>query len=167
MLCKEVSSTIFFFQVFGMMRPGIEPRSPGPLANTLPTRPMSQLIYREHKLKINFTAVNLCHLIKVIKWHKFMNLLIWENSVMKFISTQNTQAEIFWIITYRVSTNLAKKFKPELFLGSKIAKFTTYQQKYISYTRCFRKMKISYCDRFSSKLSQILTAFVETTKNSV
>ena len=26
-----------------MMRPGIEPRSPGPLANTLPTRPMSQL----------------------------------------------------------------------------------------------------------------------------
>ena len=25
-----------------MTRPGIEPRSPGPLANTLPTRPMSQ-----------------------------------------------------------------------------------------------------------------------------
>ena len=31
----EVSSTIF--KVFGMTRPGIEPRSPGPLANTLPT----------------------------------------------------------------------------------------------------------------------------------
>ena len=26
-----------------MMRLGIEPRSPGPLANTLPTRPMSRL----------------------------------------------------------------------------------------------------------------------------
>ena len=30
---KEASSTIF--KVFGMTRPGIEPRSPGPLANTL------------------------------------------------------------------------------------------------------------------------------------
>ena len=37
-LSKEASSTIF--KVFGMMRLGIEPRSPGPLANTLPTRPM-------------------------------------------------------------------------------------------------------------------------------
>ena len=34
MLSKEVSSTIF--NVFCMMRPGIEPRSPGPLVNTLP-----------------------------------------------------------------------------------------------------------------------------------
>ena len=38
-LSKEVSSTIF--KVFGITWPGIEPRSPGPLANTLPTRPMS------------------------------------------------------------------------------------------------------------------------------
>ena len=38
-LSKGVSSTIF--KVFGMMLPGIEPRSPGPLANTLPSRPMS------------------------------------------------------------------------------------------------------------------------------
>ena len=35
MLSKEVSSIIF--KVFGMTRPGIERRSPGPLANTLPT----------------------------------------------------------------------------------------------------------------------------------
>ena len=34
-LSKEVSSTIF--KVFAMTRPGIEPRSSGPLANTLPT----------------------------------------------------------------------------------------------------------------------------------
>ena len=40
MLSKEVSSTIF--KVFGMMQPGIEPTSPGPLANTLPTGPMSR-----------------------------------------------------------------------------------------------------------------------------
>ena len=41
-LSKEVWSTIF--EVFGMTRPGLEPRSPGPLANTLPTRPMSLLL---------------------------------------------------------------------------------------------------------------------------
>ena len=39
-LSREVSSTIF--KVFGMTRPGIEPRSPGPLANTLSTKPMSR-----------------------------------------------------------------------------------------------------------------------------
>ena len=33
MLSKVISSSIF--KVFGMTRPGIEPRSPGPLANTL------------------------------------------------------------------------------------------------------------------------------------
>ena len=38
-LNKEVSSTIF--KVFGMMWPGIELRSPGPLANTLTTWSMS------------------------------------------------------------------------------------------------------------------------------
>ena len=36
-LSKEVSSTIF--KVFGMTWPGIEPKSPGPLANALPIRP--------------------------------------------------------------------------------------------------------------------------------
>ena len=36
MLSKEVSSTIFW--VFGMIQPGIEPQSPRPLVNTLPTK---------------------------------------------------------------------------------------------------------------------------------
>ena len=40
-LNKEVSSTIF--KVFGMTWPGIEPRSSGPLGNTLPTKPMSRM----------------------------------------------------------------------------------------------------------------------------
>ena len=39
MLSKEASSTIFC--VFGMTQPGIEPRSPGPLANNLTAWPMS------------------------------------------------------------------------------------------------------------------------------
>ena len=42
MLSKVVSSSIF--KVFGMTRPGIEPRSPGPLANTLTAGPMSRCI---------------------------------------------------------------------------------------------------------------------------
>ena len=40
---KEASSTIFW--VFGMTRPGIEPRSTGRLANTLTARPMSGIYY--------------------------------------------------------------------------------------------------------------------------
>ena len=41
-LSKDVSSTIFWD--FGMTRPGIEPRSPGLLANTLPTRTKGAII---------------------------------------------------------------------------------------------------------------------------
>ena len=42
-LSKEVSSTIF--KVFGMTWPGIESRSPGPLANIQPTRPMRMILF--------------------------------------------------------------------------------------------------------------------------
>ena len=40
MLSKEVSSTIVFLYFFGMTRPGIEPRPPEPLANTLTFMPI-------------------------------------------------------------------------------------------------------------------------------
>ena len=47
-----VSSSIF--KVFGMTRPGIEPRSPGPLANTLTAGPMSYIYkYGECIHKVN------------------------------------------------------------------------------------------------------------------
>ena len=49
LLSKEVSSTIF--KVFGMTRPGIEPRSLRPLANTLPTGPMTFPKKTRHELK--------------------------------------------------------------------------------------------------------------------
>ena len=45
MLSKVVSSSIF--KVFGMTRPGIEPRSPGPLANTLTDGPGDALSSKE------------------------------------------------------------------------------------------------------------------------
>ena len=48
-LSKEVSSTIF--KVFGMTRRGIEPRSPGSLANTLPTGLMSR--YKSSQIQRN------------------------------------------------------------------------------------------------------------------
>ena len=46
MLSKEVSSTIF--NVFGMIWPGIEHRSPGPLVNTLLTRPMYHYLKNDY-----------------------------------------------------------------------------------------------------------------------
>ena len=49
-LIKEVSSTIF--KVFGMTWPGIEPRSPRSLANTLPTRPMSRIFHTSKQCEI-------------------------------------------------------------------------------------------------------------------
>ena len=55
MLSKAASSIIFW--VFGMSRPGIEPRSAGPLANTLLIRPMENLELE----------VNLCHLFKILQ----------------------------------------------------------------------------------------------------
>ena len=57
LLSKEVSSTIL--KVFGMTRPGIEPRSPGPLANTLPTRTMSRLRTIKYQLlfSIRFSII--------------------------------------------------------------------------------------------------------------
>ena len=49
----------FFKKVFGMTQPGIEPRSPGPLANTLPTRPMNMfLMFRFYYLFIKFYKWN-------------------------------------------------------------------------------------------------------------
>ena len=50
MLSKEASSTIFW--VFGMTQPGIEPRFPGPLANSLTVMPISStndiLVFNNH-----------------------------------------------------------------------------------------------------------------------
>ena len=50
MLSKVVSSSIF--KVFGMTRPGIEPRSPGPLANTLTAGALNN---QQYAIKLNPT----------------------------------------------------------------------------------------------------------------
>ena len=44
MLSVKQGSIKYHSWVFGMTRPGIEPRSPGSLVNTLPIRPMGQFI---------------------------------------------------------------------------------------------------------------------------
>ena len=61
MLSKAVSSTSFW--VFGMTRPGIKSRSPGPLVNTLTTTPNISL-YHIYLLKLyenilKFNSLNL------------------------------------------------------------------------------------------------------------
>ena len=44
MLSVKQSDIKYHFWVFGMTRPGIEPQFVGPLANTLPTRPMERIL---------------------------------------------------------------------------------------------------------------------------
>ena len=61
-LSKEVSSTIF--KLFGMTRNGIEPRSSGQLANTLPTRLMSRLYIYIYIYIYIYACVCVC----VIEW---------------------------------------------------------------------------------------------------
>ena len=67
-LSKEVSSTIF--KVFGMMWPGIEPRSPRPLANTLPTRP----IKRSSNSLVTNSLLNYSLILKSLFSFKFLLL---------------------------------------------------------------------------------------------
>ena len=57
MLSKEVSSTIFW--VFSMTWREIEPRSPGPLANTLLIWPMARLSRRKEVFNIFLVFGNL------------------------------------------------------------------------------------------------------------
>ena len=45
MLSVKQGGIKYHFWVFGMTRPGIEPRFPGPLANTLTIMPISDKIY--------------------------------------------------------------------------------------------------------------------------
>ena len=56
-LSKEVSSSIF--KVFGMMQAGIEPMSPRPLANILPTCPMSN----------SFASIKWRYNFWIFEWH--------------------------------------------------------------------------------------------------
>ena len=71
-MLDEVSSTIF--KVFIMTRPGIEPRSPGPLAHTLPTRPMN-------RLKVNYNldqrnAIRKLIIVINVSLNKFDDMII-------------------------------------------------------------------------------------------
>ena len=62
-IAKEINCTIF--KVFGMTQPGIESRFLGPLANTLPTRPMSRYWYNCNPKKMEHysdTYVRAIHL---------------------------------------------------------------------------------------------------------
>ena len=84
MLSKEASSTIFW--VFGMTRPGIEPRSPGPLANTLTPRPMSGIkarIIRTNHIKA-----------RIIKTNHNKTRIIKTNHITRKIRTNHIKARI-------------------------------------------------------------------------
>ena len=73
MFSKEASSTIFW--VFGMTQPGIEPRSPGPLANTLTARPVMRFLFWH--LEAQFFRVHHSCFLSEASWENatFFNLL--------------------------------------------------------------------------------------------
>ena len=61
----------YHFRVFGMIRPGIEPRSPGPLVNTLLIRPGHfsydpQLVIVDHRMTES-TDESLVSVTKILK----------------------------------------------------------------------------------------------------
>ena len=82
---KQGGIKYHFFWVFGMTRPGIEPRSPGPLANTLTARPMSG---EEEMDKFNF--IDDSDFILQIKWDFFQAVPV---SVLLYGSTTWTQTK--------------------------------------------------------------------------
>ena len=51
-----------------MTRTGIELRSPRPLANTLPTRPMSQSSNSSHAITFTFRLIPLGNYVSVVHW---------------------------------------------------------------------------------------------------
>ena len=78
-LSKDVSSTIF--KVFGMTRPGIEPRSSGPLANTLATGSMN-------------LRGKMCKLLNKTLIYKFDRFYFF-NVSKKFVEKQKLQYPFF------------------------------------------------------------------------
>ena len=100
MLSNEVSITIL--KVFGMTRPGIEPRSPGPLAHTLPTRPMNRLTYLSRNISSTESDVN----IRIRKvWNAIERLsIIWKSDLSDRIKRDFFQAVTVSVLLYGLTT---------------------------------------------------------------
>ena len=81
MLSKEVSSTIL--KDFGMTRPRIEPRSPGPLANTVTTKGWRHILLLGQKFRC-FQA------------EKRANVLLTPNHLYGLASPSNQQCVMFY-----------------------------------------------------------------------
>ena len=63
-------STIFWF--FGMTRPGIEPQSPGPLANTLTTTPIDRKYSLKLILNKDENLTTFFFFIPILNYRKFL-----------------------------------------------------------------------------------------------
>ena len=76
LIVKQGGIKYHFFKVFGMTRPGIEPRSPRPLGNTLPTELIS--VYKLFVLGIFDTYVQKKKKNLKKQLHKNVNInLLW------------------------------------------------------------------------------------------
>ena len=113
MLSKVVSSTIF--KVFGMTRPGIEPRSPGPLANTLTAGPMSRSIVF-YNLTFLITIFIADHHTTLAYYAYKSKLYFLRNAMMIFCSFVKTT-------THTHTHKYIKKQIKNVFLGQPAATF--------------------------------------------
>ena len=98
MLSEAASSTIFW--VFGMTRPGIEPRSPGPLANTLLIRLMARY-YVERKTLVIFKNWFYRYISRSISLGSYCSFKFWfkysENKMLSETELRRWQGTV-WVI---------------------------------------------------------------------
>ena len=105
MLSKDASSTIF--RVFGMTRPGIEPRSPKPLANTLTILPMSGTKKKKKKKKQHVITKHKEDTDK-LKSPDIRNILI-NNAKIIYKNNKKNRLQILEAITIKIYKNNDKK----------------------------------------------------------
>ena len=97
-LNKEVSSTIF--KVFGMTQPGIEPRSPRPLANTQTTRLMSHdartLSECPVHLQGSMLLIQRCLALDRGTWSQFSSFVWWHIKLRGLFNAKAILLEPQW-----------------------------------------------------------------------
>ena len=97
MLSKAASSTIFW--VFGMTRPGTEPRSPGPLVNTLLIRPMAT------RVKCLLTLPNDIHINNSYEFWQIFSFIFLKFELLIFIAFHLSWHSVIWTVQIRNQDN--------------------------------------------------------------
>ena len=108
-MLSEVSSTIFW--VFSKIQPGIEPRSPGPLANTLPIWSMdrSKIIYYNIFIKQKIILFAFCSISSYSSWFWFLCLMAYQMCCIVIFWFMQKYTYIYILDTHRRNDNRRMK----------------------------------------------------------